>query len=193
MSQIGVLALQGAVEEHLTRLNSLPGVTAKAVRTMEEIKHLEGLILPGGESSTMGKLLDTFQLTVPLKQAIHNGLPVWGTCAGMILLAKKICNQEKTYLQTMDICVKRNAYGGQLNSFQTHRLLPKIAQTPLPLTFIRAPYIESSEPAVEILATIDGKIVAAAQKNMLVTAFHPELTDTALFHQFFIEHFIPRK
>lgn len=185
--------MQGAVTEHLAHLNTIPQITAKAVRTMEEIKNIDGLILPGGESTAIGKLLDYFQLTRPLREAILNGLPVWGTCAGLILLAKKISCQTTAYLQTMDICVKRNAYGSQLDSFQAHILLPKIAPKPLNLTFIRAPYIESAGTEVNILAEINGKIVAASQKNMLVTAFHPELTATNVFHQYFIDHFISRK
>lgn len=190
MLTIGVLALQGAVKEHLDALSGLSNVKAILVKTPEEIKTIDGLILPGGESSAMGNLLTDFELLEPLKLQIANGLPTWGTCAGMILLAKKIENQTKTYFGCMDIEVKRNAYGSQLDSFQTEVSLPEIAAAPIPLVFIRAPYITGIHNDVENILTLNGKIVAARQNNMLATSFHPELTKNLSFHRYFIDKLV---
>lgn len=190
MLNVGVLALQGAVREHLELLARLPGVRGAAVKTLEEIEALDGLILPGGESTAIGKLLRSFDLLEPLRERIAAGLPVWGTCAGLILLAERIAGESAAHLGLMHIVARRNAYGGQLDSFRTEALLPAVSAQALPLVFIRAPYIESAAPGVEILAEVDGKIVAAAEKNMFVTAFHPELTEDARFHQYFVERFI---
>ena len=187
MKRIGILALQGAVAEHMHALSKLQNVTTLAVKTIDEIKEVDGLILPGGESTAMGKLLDYFQMLEPLKNLINQGLPVWGTCAGMILLANEISAQETSYLQAMDTVVKRNGYGSQLDSFQTTASIPEISATPIPLTFIRAPYIESAKENVKVLAKVDNKIVAAQQNHMLATAFHPELTNDLSFHRYFVE------
>ena len=187
MKRIGILALQGAVAEHMHALSKLQNVTTLAVKTIDEIKEVDGLILPGGESTAMGKLLNYFQMLEPLKNLINQGLPVWGTCAGMILLAKEISAQETSYLQAMDTVVKRNGYGSQLDSFQTTASIPEISATPIPLTFIRAPYIESAKENVKVLAKVDNKIVAAQQDHMLATAFHPELTNDLSFHRYFVE------
>ncbi|WP_196592933.1 pyridoxal 5'-phosphate synthase glutaminase subunit PdxT [Pectinatus sottacetonis] len=185
MKTIGVLALQGAVAEHLNKLEQL-GAGHKEIRNINELKEIDGIIIPGGESTAIGKLLTDFKLMEPLNKAIQNGLPVWGTCAGMILLAKKICGQKNTYLNTMDITVRRNAYGSQLDSFITQKLISSIAPYELPLVFIRAPYIESVTDSVSILAKVNSNIVAARQKNMLATSFHPELTDDTSFHKYFL-------
>lgn len=185
MITVGVLAIQGAVAEHVAALNKIENVNGIEVKTLEEIEQLDGLILPGGESTAMGKILNYFQMLEPLAEKIKQGLPVWGTCAGMILLAKQIVDQDATYFKAMDTVVKRNAYGSQLDSFQTTIELPEIAPTPIPLIFIRAPYIESIQSDVKILAKVADKIVAAEQKNMLVTAFHPELTNDLSFHKYF--------
>ncbi len=187
MKRIGILALQGAVAEHMHALSKLQNITTLAVKTIDEIKEVDGLILPGGESTAMGKLLNYFQMLEPLKNLINQGLPVWGTCAGMILLAKEISAQETSYLQAMDTVVKRNGYGSQLDSFQTTASIPEISATPIPLTFIRAPYIESAKENVKVLAKVDNKIVAAQQNHMLATAFHPELTNDLSFHRYFVE------
>jgi 5'-phosphate synthase pdxT subunit len=184
MKTIGVLALQGAVAEHMDKLEQI-GTIGKKVRTINELQQIDGLIIPGGESTAIGKLLDDFALTEPLAKLIKNGLPVWGTCAGMILLAKKIYGQEKTYLNVMDISVRRNAYGGQLDSFITTQRIPVITSGKLPLVFIRAPYIQDIGKTVKILAEVGENIVAARQDNMLVTSFHPELTAVNDFHQYF--------
>ena len=187
MKRIGILALQGAVAEHMHALSKLQNITTLAVKTIDEIKEVDGLILPGGESTAMGKLLNYFQMLEPLKNLINQGLPVWGTCAGMILLAKEISAQETSYLQAMDTVVKRNGYGSQLDSFKTTASIPEISATPIPLTFIRAPYIESAKENVKVLAKVDNKIVAAQQNHMLATAFHPELTNDLSFHRYFVE------
>ena len=185
--KIGILALQGAFEEHAKVLEKL-GVVSVQIRNLDDFQQhqidLSGLILPGGESTTMGKLLRDQNMLIPLRGAILNGLPVFGTCAGLILLAKKITSQEESHLATMDIVVERNAYGRQLGSFYTEAECKGVGQ--IPMTFIRGPIISSVGEGVEILATVDDQIVAAQEKNMLVTSFHPELTDDARLHQYFI-------
>ena len=185
--KIGILALQGAFAEHAKVLDKL-GVTSVEIRNLQDFQQyqsdLSGLILPGGESTTMGKLLRDQNMLIPLRGAILNDLPVFGTCAGLILLAKKITSQEESHLATMDIVVERNAYGRQLGSFYTEAECKGVGQ--IPMTFIRGPIISSVGEGVEVLATVDDQIVAAQEKNMLVTSFHPELTDDARLHQYFI-------
>lgn len=182
--KIGVLALQGAFIEHEKVLDKL-GIDYFEIRQKKDIfNQMDGLILPGGESTVMGKLLKDLDLFDTLQQMIHNGLPVFGTCAGLILLSKKIVNDASTYFKTMDIKVLRNAYGRQLGSFQTMAEFKGIGT--IPMTFIRAPYIEKVEENVEVLAIVNEKIVAAKQQNQLVTAFHPELTNDIAVHQYFI-------
>jgi len=193
MYKIGVLAIQGAVSEHIACLKRLPNVEGLAVKTMTEIDQVDGLILPGGESTAMGKILGYYNMLEPLRDKIANGLPVWGTCAGLILLAKEITGQPVRYFSTMDITVRRNGYGSQLDSFEAAIVLPKVSHEPIPLVFIRAPYIEKVGASVKVLAEIKGRIVAATQKNMLVTSFHPELRNDLSFHRYFFEHFIQHR
>ena len=185
--KIGILALQGAFAEHAKVLDKL-GVASVQIRNLEDFQQyqsdLSGLILPGGESTTMGKLLRDQNMLISLRGAILNDLPVFGTCAGLILLAKKITSQEESHLATMDIVVERNAYGRQLGSFYTEAECKGVGQ--IPMTFIRGPIISSVGEGVEILATVDDQIVAAQEQNMLVTSFHPELTDDVRLHQYFI-------
>ncbi|WP_288203249.1 pyridoxal 5'-phosphate synthase glutaminase subunit PdxT [uncultured Streptococcus sp.] len=185
--KIGILALQGAFEEHAKVLENL-GVVSVEIRNLDDFQQhhsdLSGLILPGGESTTMGKLLRDQQMLVPIQEAILSGLPVFGTCAGLILMAKEITSQEESHLGTMDIVVERNAYGRQLGSFYTEAECKGVGK--IPMTFIRGPIISSLGDDVEILATVDDQIVAAQEKNMLVTSFHPELTDDVGLHQYFI-------
>ena len=185
--KIGILALQGAFAEHERVLERL-GVENVELRNLEDFqkfqKELSGLILPGGESTTMGKLLRDQDMLLPIREAILSGLPVFGTCAGLILLAKEITSQEESHLGTMDMVVERNAYGRQLGSFYTEAECKGVGQ--IPMTFIRGPIISSVGEDVEILATVDNQIVAAQEKNMLVTSFHPELTDDVRLHQYFI-------
>ena len=185
--KIGILAMQGAFAEHAKVLEKL-GVVSVQIRNLDDFQQhqsdLSGLILPGGESTTMGKLLRDQQMLVPIQEAILSGLPVFGTCAGLILLAKEITSQEESHLGTMDIVVERNAYGRQLGSFYTEAECKGVGK--IPMTFIRGPIISGLGEGVEILATLDDQIVAAQEKNMLVTSFHPELTDDVGLHQYFI-------
>lgn len=184
---IGILGMQGAIAEHQEILLQIPHTKTRIVKTAKDLDCIDGLILPGGESTAIGKLLDYFSLKEILQQKIISGLPVFGTCAGLILLAKNIENQINTHLATMDITVKRNGYGSQLDSFSTSLLIPTIDKNmPIPLVFIRAPYITKTDKDVQILATLDNKIIAARQKNMLVSSFHPELTNDLRFHQYFL-------
>lgn len=184
---IGILGMQGAIAEHQEILLQIPHTKTRIVKTAKDLDCIDGLILPGGESTAIGKLLDYFNLKEILRQKIISGLPVFGTCAGLILLAKNIENQTNTHLATMDITVKRNGYGSQLDSFSTNLLIPTIDKNmPIPLVFIRAPYITKTDKDVQILATLDNKIIAARQKNMLVSSFHPELTNDLRFHQYFL-------
>ena len=185
--KIGILALQGAFEEHAKVLEKL-GVVSVEIRNLDDFQQhqsdLVGLILPGGESTTMGKLLRDQNMLLSIREAILSGLPVFGTCAGLILLAKEITSQEESHLATMDIVAERNAYGRQLGSFYTEAECKGVGQ--IFMTFIRGPIISSVGEGVEVLATVDDQIVAAQEKNMLVTSFHPELTDDARLHQYFI-------
>ncbi len=187
MKRIGVLAVQGAFAEHKTVLEQL-GVDSFEIRQKSDLtgQPMDGIILPGGESTVIGKLLKELDMFEDLQQMIKDGLPVMGTCAGMILLAKNISNDSNEYLGTMDITVRRNAYGRQLGSFHTIERFEGIGE--IPMTFIRAPYIErvAQVEGVEVLATVEGNIVAARQKNMLVTSFHPELTEDLRVHEYFL-------
>ncbi len=184
---IGILGMQGAIAEHQEILMQIPHTKTRIVKTAKDLDCIDGLILPGGESTAIGKLLDYFSLKEILQQKIISGLPVFGTCAGLILLAKNMENQRDTHLATVDITVKRNGYGSQLDSFSTNLLIPTIDKNmPIPLVFIRAPYITKTSKDVQILATLDNKIIAARQKNMLVSSFHPELTCDLRFHQYFL-------
>ncbi|MBP1755712.1 MAG: pyridoxal phosphate synthase yaaE subunit [Firmicutes bacterium] len=187
MKRIGILALQGAFEEHKKLLERL-GAECFELRQKSDILNtsMDGLILPGGESTVMGKLLRELDMFELLHGRIIQGLPVFGTCAGLILLAKDIVNDPVTHFATMDISVKRNAYGRQLGSFYRDEEFVGIGF--IPMTFIRAPYIEKVSGDVEVLARVEGKIVAARQKNMLVTAFHPELTDNCSVHEYFLNY-----
>ncbi len=192
--KIGVLALQGAFLEHANVLRKL-GVTPAEVRLPENLVDLDGLIIPGGESTTIGKLATQFGLIEPLRDFIDDGKVVWGTCAGLIFLAKDIGATRSgghvvpTRIPVMDITVDRNAFGRQVDSFEADlRPVFTTDKTPFRAVFIRAPLIEAVGAGVEVLATLDdGTIVAARQENLLVTAFHPELTDDPRFHQYFLE------
>ena len=186
--KIGILALQGAFAEHIKVLEKL-GVDSVELRNLEDFQQhqsdLSGLILPGGESTTMGKLLRDQHMLTPIREAILSGLPVFGTCAGLILLARQITSQEESHLGTMDMVVERNAYGRQLGSFFTEAECKGVGK--IPMTFIRGPIISRVGEGVDILATVNNQIVAAQEKNMLVTSFHPELTDDVGLHQYFIK------
>lgn len=185
MKRLGVLALQGSVVEHIKALSRIQGVTACEVRTLEELESVDGIIIPGGESTTMGKLLRDFQLLEPLKVRINQGMPVWGTCAGLILLANKISGDDIVHLGVMDIQVRRNAYGSQLESFITEKVIPSVSKESIKLVFIRAPWVEEVGDKVEILSQYEDKIIAVRQGNILGTSFHPELTENLEFHKYF--------
>lgn len=183
--KIGILALQGAFIEHKRILDKL-GVESIYIKQKEDLKDISGLILPGGESTAMGKLLREFDLLNLLKEKIEGGLPVFGTCAGMILLAKKLVDDETVHLGVMNIEVKRNAYGRQLGSFRGNYVFKGIENS-VDMVFIRAPYVESVGKNVEILAEVDNNIVAVREGNMLAISFHPELTEDSSIHRYFIE------
>ena len=185
LKNVGVLAVQGAFAEHIDVLKKLK-VNCLEIRKKSDLvdNPIDGIILPGGESSAIGKLLHELQMFDSIKHLIVSGLPVLGTCAGMILLAKNIVNDNTVYLGTMDIVVRRNAYGRQLGSFHTCGQFAGIGEVPMP--FIRAPYIEEIGKHVDVLARIDSHIVAAKQGNMIVTSFHPELTSDLRIHSLFL-------
>jgi len=190
---IGVLALQGDFLEHITSLKQL-GVSTKEVRLPRDLESLDGIILPGGESTTIAQLLDVFDLREPLIQRIRDGMPVWGTCAGMILLAKKLYQARPTPLGLMDIIVDRNAFGRQIDSFTVPLTILGLGDKPLHATFIRAPKITKVEKSVKILSQLeDGTIVAAQQGKMLATSFHPELTHDTRLHEYFFSMVVDRK
>jgi len=182
---VGVLAVQGAFSEHITALKQL-GVHCIEIRKPADLTShpLDGLVLPGGESTVIGKLLRELALFEPLKVLIEAGLPVLGTCAGLILLAGQIAEDDTIHFGTMNMVARRNAYGRQLGSFQTEAEFD--AGGKIPMVFIRAPYIESVGVDVEILARVDNHIVAARQNNMVVTSFHPELTANLTVHQYLL-------
>lgn len=180
---VAVLALQGAFAEHEAKLDQL-GADWFEIRQARDLdRPFDGLILPGGESTTMGKLLRDLDLYRPLQARIQEGLPVYGTCAGLILLARQVEGGAPCFA-TMEISVKRNAYGRQLGSFFTRSVMEGVGE--VPMTFIRAPYIASVGPGAKVLAQVDGRIVAARQGTQLVTAFHPELSEDLSVHDYFL-------
>lgn len=187
MTRIGVLALQGAFAEHISVLTKL-GTQAVAVRLPDELEGIDGLIIPGGESTTIGKMMRAYNLADPLKKLVKAGLPVLGTCAGMILLADKVSGLNGYALGVMDISIQRNAFGRQVNSFEADLSIPVLGSAPFHAVFIRAPRIENTGSGVDILARLeDGTPVAAQNGNILVAAFHPELTDDARLHAYFLD------
>lgn len=182
--QIAVMALQGAFIEHEKMLQHLGAATFEVRQFSDWQRHKDGVVLPGGESTTQLKLLRDLGLLEPLRHDIEAGLPVFGTCAGLILLAKDVEGEDFDRISTMDITVRRNAYGRQLGSFYTEAPLQGVGT--VPMTFIRAPYIDSVQGEAEALAVVDKHIVAARQGRQLVTAFHPELNDDTRVHDFFL-------
>lgn len=186
---IGVLAVQGDFAEHAAMLRRAdPDVLVREVRTPADLRELDGLIIPGGESTTIGKLLVAYGLEEPIRHAAQNGTPVWGTCAGMILLARDIVGGEPDgRIGLMDLTVQRNAFGRQLDSFEVD-LAFKGLERPIHAVFIRAPLVQRVGAAAEPLAVLDdGRVVAARQGNLLATAFHPELTPDTRLHAWFID------
>jgi len=184
--KIGVLALQGAFIEHISVMQQL-GVEAAPIRLPNQLGGLDGLIIPGGESTAILKLMESFSLIEPLRELAKLGLPILGTCAGMICLAKKVSDHDMETLAVMDIVVKRNAFGRQIDSFETALPIPVLGDKPFPAIFIRAPIIESVDSQVAILARLtNGTVVAAKQGNVIAAAFHPELSDDLRFHRYFL-------
>ncbi|KGX85666.1 pyridoxal 5'-phosphate synthase glutaminase subunit PdxT [Pontibacillus litoralis] len=185
MTKIGVLGLQGAVREHIRSLEA-NGVEGIVIKRVEQLQDIDGLILPGGESTTMRRLIDKYEFLKPLQQYAKSGKPMYGTCAGLIMLAKHIEGSDFGHLQVMDVTVERNAFGRQVASFEAELNIKGIADK-YEAVFIRAPYIVEASDAVEVLATYDGKIVAAQQGTLLASAFHPELTDDHRFTGHFVK------
>jgi 5'-phosphate synthase pdxT subunit len=191
---VGVLALQGDFREHIAVLKSL-GADAVGVRRPAELAKISGLIIPGGESSVMDKLSRLFELAEPLKAAIATGLPVWGTCAGLIMLADTVLDgiEGQQSLGGLDIAVRRNAFGSQLDSFETDLDIPAVGEPALHAVFIRAPIVETVSSSVSTLASLsDGRIVAVEQGNLLGTSFHPEMTGDTRFHEYFLKKIASR-
>lgn len=182
--KVGVLAVQGAFIEHEKILENL-GVDCIEIRKKEHLNEIDGIILPGGESTVQGQLLRKLNILKPLTEMIKNGLPVLATCAGLILLSEHIENDNLRHIGTLPVKVKRNAYGRQLASFCTTSDIGNIKD--FPMVFIRAPYIESVSKDVDVLATVDDHIIAAQYKNQIGLSFHPELTDDLRIHEFFIQ------
>lgn len=184
--RIGVLALQGAFREHISIMQEL-GIEALPVRLPDHLDGLDGLIIPGGESTAILKLMESFSLIQPIREMARAGLPIFGTCAGMICLAKKVFNHDMETLAVMDMVVTRNAFGRQVDSFETELPIPALGEEPFPAIFIRAPFIERAEPRVKILARLpSGVAVASRQGNLMATAFHPELTTDFRLHSYFL-------
>jgi 5'-phosphate synthase pdxT subunit len=200
MIRIGVLALQGDFAEHVAVFSRL-GVEVCEVRLPEQFDRLDGLVVPGGESTTFTRLMAAFGVLGPVRKLAEDSAPIWGTCAGMIVLARQASDMDQPGLGLMDIVVERNAFGRQVDSFEADLTIPVLGQEPFPAVFIRAPIIREVGPSVEVLARLpasadrradraspDGAaIVAARQGHLLATAFHPELTDDARLHRYFLE------
>ncbi len=189
--QVGVLALQGSVREHLDSLKRC-GVNAVEVRTAEQLNSVSGLIIPGGESTTVAKLLRLYGLMDLLRERGRSGFPIFGTCTGMILLAREIEGIDRPHLGLMDITVRRNAYGRQVDSFETGVVVEGVPDPdrPIPAVFIRAPLVTRVGEGVEILASVGSQPVMVRQGNLLAASFHPELTTDTRVHRFFIEELI---
>ena len=185
--KIGVLALQGAFAEHISILRNLE-VDTMPVRSPQQLVELDGLVIPGGESTTITKLLQSYDLTDKISNLANNGLPIFGTCAGMIVLAKEISDSAVQPIGAMDIKVRRNAFGRQKESFESELSIPVLGEKPFPGVFIRAPVIEQANSDVEVIAKLaDGTMVAAKQDKLLACAFHPELTDDMRLHKYFLD------
>jgi 5'-phosphate synthase pdxT subunit len=192
MTTIGVLALQGDFIEHEHALRKLR-VEAREVRLPEQLRGLDGLIIPGGESTTFCRLMNDFNLFDPLRAFVRTGAPVWGTCAGMIVLAKHASDLDFPTLEALDISVLRNAYGRQVDSFEADIDVPALGAEPFHAVFIRAPVVESVAPEVSVLATVrnersgEEQPVAVRQRHLIATSFHPELTNDTRLHSYFLD------
>jgi 5'-phosphate synthase pdxT subunit len=192
VTRIGVLALQGDVREHSAALVAA-GATPHPVRREADLAGLDGIVLPGGESTTMGRLLDIFDLLEPLRGRLRDGLPAFGTCAGMILLAREVVDgrPEQQLLGGLDITVRRNAFGSQVDSFEADLDVAEVGE--VHGVFIRAPWVERTGPSVRVLAEVDGHPVAVQSGSLLATSFHPELTGDARLHELFVQQCVLRR
>jgi 5'-phosphate synthase pdxT subunit len=184
--KIGILALQGAFREHEQMLQNL-GAETVLVKKPEHLEGLDGIVIPGGESTSIGRLLREYQLIEPIRKMASEGMPVFGTCAGMIVMAKEIVGGEEPHLALMDVSVNRNSFGRQVDSFETDLDIPAIGDSPFPAVFIRAPHIANVGEACEVLGTYQDRIVAVKQGNLLALSFHPELTNDDRFHRLFLK------
>jgi len=185
--KVGVLALQGSFREHAQSLIKL-GVESVLVKFPEQLNTVSGLIIPGGESTTFEKLIKKYGLIERIRKLALSGFPVYGTCAGLIILANNICGHEQPIIGVMDITVKRNAFGRQCESFEENLCIPELGENPFRVVFIRAPLIEQVGESARILAQLgDGSIVAAEQGNVIVSSFHPELTNDLRMHRYFLD------
>jgi 5'-phosphate synthase pdxT subunit len=181
---VGVLALQGDVVEHMRALEA-GGTRAREVKTERDLRAVDALIIPGGESTTVIKLLNRFGLVAPIKARVHAGMPLWGTCMGMIVAAHDVADLDQQTLDLIDITVRRNAFGRQIASAEVALPIPILGAAPFPAIFIRAPWIERAGPGVDVLAQHEGHGVFVRQGNVMGTSFHPELTNDARVHAYF--------
>ena len=184
-TNVGVLALQGDVVEHIAAMRAA-GAQAIAVKTREDLSRVDGLIIPGGESTTVMKLLDRFALAAPIVERVQAGMPIWGTCMGMIVIAHEVVGLQQPCLDLIDISVRRNAFGRQNESAEVDLPVPALGERPFPAIFIRAPWIERVGTGVEMLAERDGHGVMVRQGNVLATSFHPELSADQRVHEYFL-------
>jgi 5'-phosphate synthase pdxT subunit len=184
LKTVGVLALQGDVAEHLAALRRV-GVEAREVKTVRDLDAVDALIVPGGESTTVIKLLERFGLVEPIVARVRDGMPFWGTCMGMIVAAHDVADLEQPTLDLLDVTVRRNAFGRQIASAEVDLAIPALGEKPFPAVFIRAPWVERAGPDVEVLASADGHGVFVRQGNVLGTSFHPELTGDDRLHAYF--------
>ncbi|SHK11171.1 pyridoxal phosphate synthase yaaE subunit [Alicyclobacillus tolerans] len=189
MMKIGVVAVQGAFREHQRMLNQL-GVDTIEIKRSQHLENLNGIVLPGGESTSIGKLMREYGLIEPIREMVQQGTPIFGTCAGMIVMAKTISSGEEPHLAVMDVTVSRNSFGRQKDSFEADLDMDVIGSTPFPAVFIRAPHIESVGENVRVLSRYQGRIVAVQEKHCLAISFHPELTDDSRIHQYFLEKIV---
>ena len=183
---IGVLALQGDVDEHIAALRSA-GAGVVTVKTVADLENIDGLIVPGGESTTVMKLLERFGLAAPIVERVKSGMPLWGTCMGMIVVAHDVADLQQPTLDLLDVTVRRNAFGRQNDSAETALPIAALGEEPFPAIFIRAPWIERAGEGVQVLAQRDGHGVMVRQNNVLGTSFHPELTGDARVHEYFLQ------
>lgn len=189
---VGVLALQGDVVEHVAALERA-GARAVEVRTPPEVAAVDALVVPGGESTTVIRLLDRFGLTEPVTARVRGGMPFWGTCMGLIVAARDVADLEQPTLDLIDVTVRRNAFGRQVDSAEVPLAIPALGEAPFPAVFIRAPWIERTGPSVEVLAQRDGHGVMVREGNVLGTSFHPELTHDDRVHAYFLKMLVPSR